>query len=63
MKKIEILDKISNLPIPNIRSSDIQIIMRLVTILAATHLVSKVDKIIKEINKLENPDDVIRFLK
>lgn len=63
MKKIEILNKIPKLPIPNIGHGDIQIIMRLVTILAATHLANRVNKVIKEIKNLENPDSIIRFLK
>ena len=63
MKKVEILNKISKLPVPNIGHGDIQVIMRLVTILAATHLANKVNKVIKEIKNLENPDSIIRFLK
>ena len=63
MKKLDIINKIPKLPIPNIGAGDIQIIMRLVTIIAATHLANKVDKVIKEINKLENPDAIIKFLK
>ena len=63
MKKLEIIDKIPKLPLPNISHSDVQIIVRLVTVLAATHLANKVDKIVKEINNLEHPDDVLRFLK
>ena len=63
MKKLEIIDKIPKLPLPNISHSDVQIVVRLVTVIAATHLANKVDKIVKEINNLEHPDEVLRFLK
>ena len=43
MKKLEILNKIPTIKLPNILSSDAQVILRLVTILAATHLANKVD--------------------
>lgn len=63
MKKLEILNRIPIIKLPNVMSSDAQIIMRLVTILAATHLANKVEKVIKEIEKMDNPDTIIRFLK
>ena len=63
MKSIEIIDKIHKLPLPTISHSDVQILVRLVTVLAATHLANKVSKIVKEIDNLEHPDDVLRFLK
>ena len=63
MKKLEIIDKIPKLPLPNISHSDVQIVVRLVTVIAATHLANKVNRIIKDIDKLEHPDEVRRFLK
>ena len=43
MKKLEIINKIPKLPIPNISHSDVQIVVRLVTVIAATHLANKVN--------------------
>ena len=63
MKKLEIIDKIPKLPLHNISHSDVQIVVRLVTVIAATHLANKVNRIIKDIDKLEHPDEVLRFLK
>ena len=63
MKPTEIIAKIPKLPISELRHSDAQVILRLVTILAATHLASKVNKIIKNIDKLEHPDDVLKYIK
>lgn len=63
MKPTEILEKIPKLPITELRHSDAQVLLRLVTILAATHLASKVNRIVKNINKLENPNDVLKYIK
>lgn len=63
MKKFDIIEKIPKLPLPTITHSDAQVILRLVTVLAATHLANKVSKIIKDIDKLENPDEILRYLK
>lgn len=63
MKPTEILEKITKLPIAELRHSDAQVLLRLVTILAATHLASKVNRIVKNINKLENPNDVLKYIK
>lgn len=63
MKPTEIFEKIPKLPIAELRHSDAQVILRLVTILAATHLASKVNKIIKNIDKLDHPDDVLKYIK
>jgi len=63
MKKSDILNKLTKLNIPSLTSGEVQIIIRLVTILAATHLANKVDKIIKELDKLEHPNDIISILK
>ena len=63
MGKSDILEKIPKLPVPVISHSDVQIVLRLVTVLAATHLANKVKRIIKDIDRLENPDEVMRFFK
>ncbi len=63
MKSHGIIDKITKLPIPQLKQSDIQVILRLVTVLAATHLVNKVNKTIKHVEKLDNPNDIIGLLK
>lgn len=63
MGKPDILEKIPKLPVPVISHSDVQIVLRLVTVLAATHLANKVKRIIKDIDRLENPDEVMRFFK
>ena len=63
MIKTEIIEKIPKLPASSITHSDIRLITALVTVLAATHLVNKVDKVIRNIDKLEHPDDVLKFLR
>ena len=63
MKKLEILTKLSKVNLPSIMSSDAQVILRLVTILAATHLANKVDKVIKDFEALDNPDDIIHIFR
>ena len=63
MGKPDILEKIPKLPVPVISHSDVQIVLRLVTVLSATHLANKVKRIIKDIDRLENPDEVMRFFK
>jgi hypothetical protein len=63
MKKLEILNKIPTIKLPSIMSSDAQVILRLVTILAATHLANKVDKVIKDFEALDNPDDIIHIFR
>ena len=63
MKSHGIIDKITKLPVPQLRQSDIQVILRLVTVIATTHLVNKVNKTIKHVEKLDNPNDIIGLLK
>ena len=63
MKKIEILEKLPKFPITEFRHSDAQVVLRLVTILAATHLVGKVNRVLKRIEKMEQPNDFIDLLK
>lgn len=63
MKKFDIIEKIPKMPIPDIRHGDVQIVLKLITVLASTHLANKVNKIIKNIDKLEHPDEFINILK
>ena len=63
MKTTEILGKITKLPVPQMKQGDAQVILRLVTVLATTHLVTKINKTIKKINELDNPDQIIGFFK
>ena len=63
MKPTEILEKISKLPITELRHSDAQVILRLVTILAACRLSGKINRILKRIQKMEHPDEFINILK
>ena len=63
MKTTEILGKIAKLPVPQMKQGDAQVILRLVTVLATTHLVNKINKTIKKINELDNPDQIIGFFK
>lgn len=63
MKKPEILEKISKFPIPEFRHSDAQVVLRLVTILAACHLSGKVNRVLKRIQKMEHPEEFINILK
>jgi hypothetical protein len=63
MKKPEILEKISKFPIPEFRHSDAQVVLRLVTILAACHLSGKINRVLKRIQKMEKNNDFIDLLK
>ena len=63
MKKIEILEKIPKFPIIEFRHSDAQVVLRLVTILAATHLAGKINRVLKRIEKMEHPDEFINILR
>ncbi len=63
MKKPEIIEKISKFPIIEFRHSDAQVVLRLVTILAACHLSGKINRVLKRIQKMEHPDEFINILK
>ena len=63
MKKPEIIEKISKFPITEFRHSDAQVVLRLVTILAACRLSGKINRILKRIEKMEHPHDFIDLLK
>lgn len=63
MKKPEILEKLQKLPLTEFRHSDAQVLLRLVTILAATHLAGKVNRVLKRIEKMDRPTDFINLLK
>ena len=63
MKKPEIIEKISKFPITEFRHSDAQIVLRLVTILAACHLSGKINRVLKRIQKMEHPEEFINILK
>ena len=61
MKKLEIMKKIPKLPVPDIRSADIRIVLTLATVIATTHMVNRIEKVAKELNRLEYPDGPIIF--
>ena len=63
MAKFDIIEKIPKLPVPDIGHGDIQLILKLATILAACHLVNKTDKVMKKINKFDDPNSIISLLK
>ena len=63
MKKIELLEKLPKFPITEFRHSDAQVILRLVTILAACRLSGKINRILKRIQKMEHPEEFINILK
>jgi len=63
MKKPEIIQKLPKLPITEFKYSDAQVILRLVTILAACHLSGKINRVLKRIQKMENPNEFINILK
>ena len=63
MLKADVIEKIPALTVPTITRSDIRLVTALVTVLAATRLVNKIDKVIRKIDQLEHPDDVLRFLR
>ena len=63
MKKIEILEKLPKFPLTEFKYSDAQVALRLVTILAACHLSGKINRVLKRIQKMEHPDDVLKYLK
>ena len=54
MAKLDIIEKIPKLPVPDIGHGDIQLILKLATILAACHLVNKADKVVTKLNKLDD---------
>lgn len=63
MKNQEILEKIQKFPISNFKYSDAQVILRLVTILAACRLSGKINRVLKRIQKMEHPEEFINILK
>lgn len=63
MKPSGIMEKIPKLPISNFKYSDAQVILRLVTIIAACHLSGKINRVLKRIQKMEHPNDFIDLLK
>ena len=63
MAKFDIIEKIPKLPVPTLGHSDIQLILKLATILAACHLVNKTDKVMKKIDKFDDPNSIISLLK
>ena len=63
MKKLDIIEKLPKFPIREFKHSDAQVLLRLVTILAATHLAGKVNRVLKKIEKMEHPNDFIDLLK
>ncbi len=63
MKKTEILEKLPKFPITEFKYSDAQVVLRLVTILAACHLSGEVNRVLKRIQKMEHPNDFIDLLK
>ena len=62
MNKTDILNIISK-PVLQMKTIDVQDILKLVTIISAMHLANKVDKIIKEIEDNDNAKAVIDVLK
>ena len=63
MAKFDIIKKIPKIPVPTLGHSDIQLILKLATILAACHLVNKTDKVMKKIDKFDDPNSIISLLK
>ena len=63
MAKLDIIEKIPKLPVPTLGHSDVQVILRLVTILAACHLVNKTDKVMKKLDRFDEPNSIISLLK
>ena len=61
MKKFEIIKKIPRLPIPDINTSDLRIVLTLATVVATTHMVNRIEKVAKELNKPDYPDGPIIF--
>ena len=61
MKKFEITKKISKLPSPEINTGNLRIVLTLTTVIAATHLVNRVEKVAKELDKIEHPEGPIIF--
>ena len=53
MRKPEVLEKLPKFPITEFRHTDAQVVLRLITILAACHLSGKVNRILKRIQKME----------
>ena len=61
MKKFEILKKIPKLPLPEVHVGDVRIILTLATAIATTHMVNRIEKVAKELDKLDHPEAPIIF--
>lgn len=62
MNKNELINKIAKIYIP-INETEIQLILKLITVLATTHLINKINKINKNLEKSDNTNDIINMIK
>ena len=62
MNKNELINKIAKISIP-INETEIQLILKLITVLATTHLINKINKINKNLEKSNNANDIINMIK
>jgi hypothetical protein len=61
MKNFDIVKKIPKLPVPEIYGGDIRIVLTLATVIATTHMVNRIEKVAKELDKMDHPDAPVIF--
>ncbi len=61
MNKLDIIKKIPKLPLPEIYGSDIRLVLTLATVIATTHMVNRIEKVVKSLDKQEHSDTPIIF--
>ena len=61
MKNFDIMKKIPKLPLPEIYGGDIRIVLTLATVLATTHMVNRIEKVARALDKLDHPEAPIIF--
>ena len=61
MKNFDIIKKIPKLPVPEIYGGDVRIVLTLATVLATTHMVNRIEKVAKALDKIDHPDAPIIF--
>lgn len=62
MNKSELINKITKISMPA-NETEIQLILRLITVLATIHLINKTEKIRNNSEKSDNADDIINMIK
>lgn len=61
MKNFDIMKKIPKLPLSEIYGGDVRIVLTLATVLATTHMVNRIEKVAKALDKMDHPDAPVIF--